>query len=166
MLAFGPGSGFRHLAGLLPLPPEKEIPELPERISRRSKFLHELLLSKYHVDELYDALFVNRAKDLGLALGAFDRTFIDGLGVNGAGLLTRAISVISMWWDKWFIDGLVNLVARIVWILSTPVRMLETGRVSTYAVWIVLGVLLFLGYYLHSPESPCTACCIWRAVLP
>jgi NADH-quinone oxidoreductase subunit L len=124
-------------------------PELPERISKRSGFIHQLLLSKYYVDELYDALFVNRAKDLGLALGAFDRTIINGVGVDGAGLLTRALSVISAWWDKWFVDGLVNLVARIVWILSTPVRMLETGRFSTYAVWIVVGVLLFLGYYLH-----------------
>ena len=47
------------------------------------------------------------------------------------------------------IDGLVNLAARIVWILSYPVRMLQSGRVSNYALLIVLGVLLFLGYYLH-----------------
>ncbi len=41
------------------------------------------------MDEIYDALFVNRTKDLGIALGAFDRNVIDGLGVNGAGWLTR-----------------------------------------------------------------------------
>ena len=54
-----------------------------------------------------------------------------------------------MWYDKWIIDGLVNLAARIVWIFSYPVRMLQSGRVSNYALWIVVGVLLFLGYYLH-----------------
>jgi hypothetical protein len=43
----------------------------------------------------------------------------------------------------------VNLAARIVWIFSYPVRMLQSGRVGNYALWIVLGVLLFLGYYLH-----------------
>ena len=54
-----------------------------------------------------------------------------------------------MVWDKWIVDGLVNLAARIVWILSYPVRMLQSGRVANYALLIVLGVLLFLGYYLH-----------------
>ena len=43
----------------------------------------------------------------------------------------------------------MNLVARIVWILSYPVRMLQSGRVANYALLIVLGVLLFLGYYLR-----------------
>ena len=45
-------------------------------------------------------------------------------------------------------DGLVNLVARIVWVLSYPVRMVQTGLVQSYALLIVVGVLLFLGYYL------------------
>jgi NADH-quinone oxidoreductase subunit L len=84
-----------------------------------------------------------------LALGSFDLGIINGLGVDGAGWLTRAFSTVSMWWDKWIVDGLVNLAARIVWILSYPVRMLQSGRVSNYALLIVLGVLLMLGYSLH-----------------
>jgi hypothetical protein len=86
---------------------------------------------------------------LALTLGSFDRGVIDGLGVNGAGWLTRATSLVSAWWDKWIIDGILNLGARIVWALSIPVRMLQSGRVGNYALWIVLGVLLFLGYYLR-----------------
>jgi NADH-quinone oxidoreductase subunit L len=123
--------------------------DIPESIAARFSGIYTLLLNKYYVDQIYDAMFVNRAKDLGLALGAFDRGVINGLGVDGAGWLTRTISVISMWYDKWIIDGLVNLAARIVWIFSYPVRMLQSGRVSNYALWIVVGVLLFLGYYLH-----------------
>ena len=41
-----------------------------------------------------------------------------------------------MVWDTWIVDGLVNLAARIVWVLSYPVRMLQTGRVSRYALLI------------------------------
>jgi len=33
--------------------------------------------------------------------------------------------------------------------LSIPVRMLQGGRVANYALWMVLGVLVFLGYYLR-----------------
>ena len=46
--------------------------ELPAKIAKSLGF-YELVYHKYYVDEIYDALFVNRAKDLGLALGAFDR---------------------------------------------------------------------------------------------
>jgi NADH-quinone oxidoreductase subunit L len=101
------------------------------------------------VDQIYDAMFVNRAKDLGTTLGAFDVGVINGVGVNGVGWLTRFASSFEMVWDKWVIDGLVNLAARIVWILSYPVRMIQSGRVSNYALLIVVGVLIFLGYFLR-----------------
>ncbi len=125
-------------------------PEVPEKIAAASPFLYKLLYNKYYVDQIYDAMFVNRTKDLALTLGSFDRGVINGLGVDGAGWLTRVTSRISMVWDSWIVDGLVNLAARIVWVLSYPVRMLQTGRVSRYALFMLFGVLIFLGYYLHS----------------
>lgn len=125
-------------------------PEVPGKIAASSGFLYTLLYNKYYVDQIYDAMFVNRTKDLALTLGAFDRGVINGIGVDGAGWLTRITSRISMVWDSWIVDGLVNLAARIVWVLSYPVRMLQTGRVSRYALFMLLGVLIFLGYYLRS----------------
>jgi NADH-quinone oxidoreductase subunit L len=124
-------------------------PAIPETLAQKSGGLYRLIYNKYYVDQIYDAMFVNRSKDLGTTLGAFDRGVIDGLFVNGAGWVTRATSSVSMVWDKWIIDGLVNLAARIVWIFSYPVRMIQSGRVSNYALLIVLGVLVFLGYYLR-----------------
>ena len=125
-------------------------PEVPEKIAASSPFLYRLLYNKYYVDQIYDAMFVNRVKDLALTLGSFDVGIINGLGVDGAGWLTRVSSRISMIWDSWIVDGLVNLAARIVWVLSYPVRMLQTGRVSRYALFMLLGVLIFLGYYLRA----------------
>jgi NADH-quinone oxidoreductase subunit L len=122
-------------------------PGLPDQVATKLGGLYRLVYRKYYVDEIYDALFVNRAKDLGTTLGAFDANVIDGLGVDGAGWLTRFTSRLSIWWDTWIVDGLVNLAARIVWLFSYPVRMVQTGIVSNYALLIVLGVLLFLGYY-------------------
>jgi len=125
-------------------------PEVPEQIEAKYPFLYKLLYNKYYVDQIYDAMFVNRTKDLALTLGSFDVGIINGLGVDGAGWLTRVTSRISMIWDSWIVDGLVNLAARIVWVLSYPVRMLQSGRVSRYALFMLFGVLIFLGYYLHS----------------
>jgi NADH-quinone oxidoreductase subunit L len=123
-------------------------PEVPEKIAAASPFLYRLLYNKYYVDQIYDAMFVNRVKDLALTLGAFDVNFINGLGVDGTGWVTRITSSISGTWDSWIVDGLVNLAARIVWLFSWPVRMLQTGRVARYALFMLLGVLIFLGYYL------------------
>jgi NADH-quinone oxidoreductase subunit L len=129
-------------------------PEVPDTVAARWSGAYRLLYNKYYVDQIYDALFVNRTKDLGTALGAFDRNVIDGAGVNGAALVTRIISRISMWWDKWIVDGLVNLSARIVWIFSWPVRLIQTGAVSGYALMIVVGLIALLGYYLHLVRLP------------
>ncbi len=89
-------------------------PEVPQKNRRGLPFLYKLLYNKYYVDQLYDAMFVNRVKDLALTLGAFDVKFINGLGVDGAGWVTRITSSISGIWDSWIVDGLVNLAARIV----------------------------------------------------
>ena len=123
-------------------------PEVPDKIAAASPFLYRLLYNKYYVDQLYDAMFVNRMKDLALTLGSFDVNIINGLGVDGSGWVTRITSSISGIWDSWIVDGLVNLAARIVWLFSWPVRMLQTGRVARYALFMLFGVLIFLGYYL------------------
>ncbi len=126
-----------------------EKPKMHEKIAAAWPRLHNLLMHKYYVDEIYDALFVNRIKDLSTAFGLFDAKIIDGVAINGSAALTRFFSGISMWWDKWIIDGLVNLVGKFTRGLSTPVRMLQTGVFSTYAVWIMIGIVVLLGYYGH-----------------
>src|SRR5580658_6516552 len=123
--------------------------DLPAKIEKKLNGLYELVYHKYYVDQTYDALFVNRTKDLGLALGSFDRNIIDGLGVNGVGWMTRFISLVSMWWDTWLVDGSVRLGARIVWLLSFPVRMIQDGEMQDYMLLIVVGLIGFMAYYFH-----------------
>ncbi|MFB3922771.1 MAG: NADH-quinone oxidoreductase subunit L [Terriglobia bacterium] len=122
-------------------------PGIPERVAAAAGPVYRTVLNKYYVDELYDALFVNRVKDIGNAAGAFDLAVIDG-GVNGAGWTTRMTAEASRLWDLWVIDGLVNVLAFVTKVLSYPARILQTGVVQTYAWFIVLGVLVFMGYYL------------------
>src|ERR1700693_685941 len=122
---------------------------LADKLAASWSGLYGLLSHKYYMDEIYDALFVNRTKDLATALGMFDRGVIDGLGVNGSAALTRFICVVSMWWDTWIVDGLVGLTGTLVRLTSYPVRFLQTGRLQSYALVIVLGTLLLLGYYLR-----------------
>jgi NADH-quinone oxidoreductase subunit L len=122
-------------------------PALADRAATRAAPVHRVLLHKYYVDEIYDALFVHRVKDLGSMLAAFDLGVVDG-GVNGVGWFTRASAELSRLWDIWVIDGLVNVMAFLVKLLSYPAKILQTGLVQTYAWFITLGVLAFMAYYL------------------
>ncbi len=119
----------------------------PELVAAKWPRVYDLLLHKYYVDELYDTLIVNRVKDLGTWLGVFDAKVIDGLGVDGTGWLMRYASKVSMWWDKWVIDGLLNLVAKLTQLFSYPVRLLQTGKFSNYAMLILVGLAVLLAYY-------------------
>ena len=121
----------------------------PELVASRRPALYRLLLHKYYVDEIYDAAVVERTKDLGTLLGRFDANVIDGVGVNGAGWLARFGSTLSMWWDKWIIDGLLNFGAKMMQLFSYPVRLLQTGLFSSYAMLILLGLVVLLAYYGH-----------------
>jgi NADH-quinone oxidoreductase subunit L len=122
-------------------------PEFPSRVAARLGPAHYSLSNKFFVDELYDALFVNRVKDLGNALAAFDLGVVDG-SVNGVGWSTRLTAEASRLWDIWVIDGFVNVLGMVVKMFSYPVRIIQTGVVQTYAWLIVLGVAAFMAYYL------------------
>jgi NADH-quinone oxidoreductase subunit L len=123
--------------------------DLPHKIAKSLGRFYQLVYHKYYVDEIYDAMFVNRTKDLGLALGAFDQRVIDGAGVNGASWLTRFISRLSIWWDTWIVDGSVRLGARMVWLFSFPTRMIQDGLVQSYMLLIVVGLIGLLTYCFH-----------------
>jgi NADH-quinone oxidoreductase subunit L len=121
--------------------------------------VYQTLYNKWYVDEAYDYLFTGRRKLGPLRLGAmgageaawaFDANFVDG-GVNGAGWLTRAIGVLSTWWDKWIIDGLlVNGIAIVTRLASYPVRLVQWGLVQWYALVMVAGILGLILYYVFA----------------
>ncbi len=123
--------------------------EIPDRLAARFRGAYTLLLHKYYVDEIYDAMFVNRTKDLALALGEFDAEVIDGAGVNGVGWATRMLSRVSMWWDTYIVDGSVRAGSRLVWMASLPARMVQSGYLQSYMLLIVIGLAGVLGYYFY-----------------
>jgi NADH-quinone oxidoreductase subunit L len=123
-------------------------PEAPELVRQRAAPIYNVLYNKWYVDEIYDFLFVNGlGKGGGTVLSRFDSRIVDG-GVNGAGWLTRFTSTLSVWWDTWIVDGAVRLLAFSVKMASYPMRIVQSGYLQSYALFIVAGVALALGYYL------------------
>jgi NADH-quinone oxidoreductase subunit L len=89
--------------------------------------IHTLVEHKYYVDELYDRVFVRP----GLALARFLNDIV----------------------EPRVIDGAVNGIADFFLLEAREFRLIQTGRVGTYALWtlggaigVVLVVAAFLGY--------------------
>jgi NADH-quinone oxidoreductase subunit L len=97
-------------------------PQLPKRLAESKKGLYQLIYNKYYVDEIYQVLFVNSLKNLGMGLW-------------------RGV-------DDFIIDGTVNGIAYLIGWLSTLIRRIQTGLVQHYAFSMMVGGIIILAYYL------------------
>jgi NADH-quinone oxidoreductase subunit L len=95
-------------------------PGEPDRWAARFPGAYRLLLNKYYVDELYDALFVEPVR--------------------------RAAIWLWRWFDDPVVDGLVNGIGALVQASSRLLRHAQTGYVMTYVLSFLVGVVTILGY--------------------
>ena len=72
---------------------------------------------------------------------------VEGMTCGGCARSVKS-AIVSGWWDRWIVDGLVTFVGAFVKTFSWPVRVLQTGYVQNYAMVMLLGVLFFVGYVL------------------
>ena len=96
-------------------------PALATSLRERFGGFHRLLEHKYWVDEVYDTIVV------------------------------QPFMAASQWlwrvWDSMVVDGLVNGVGLTLELGSGMLKLVQTGFVGTYALWIALGVIaLFLHF--------------------
>ena len=98
-------------------------PELPEKITAKARPLYNLVYNKYYVDELNDAFIVGP---------------------------TKVISEHLLWHvvDEKLIDGSVNGIAQTSKGIGQVMRRLQSGFLSYYGLWIVIGTVAILGYLL------------------
>lgn len=118
-------------------------PGMADRFVEKFRGFYRLVYRKYLVDELYDALFVNRTKDLGNACFFLDSKFVDG-AVNGTAATTRGTATLSSLFDKYIVDGLVNFIGWINMRLNRIATSFQTGLVQRYALAAVVGIVVFI----------------------
>ncbi len=123
-------------------------PGSADRVTGKIRGIYTLVFRKYYVDELYDALFVHRTKNLGDACFFVDSKFVDG-AVNGTAATTRGTAIISKTFDMYVVDGLVNLVGWVNMLLNRVATSFQTGLVQRYALAAVFGIVVFILIYYN-----------------
>jgi NADH-quinone oxidoreductase subunit L len=99
-------------------------PEMPDAFAARFPGAYQFLADKGYIDEMYDASVVQPIK---------------------------ALSEHVLWkGDAIVIDGAVNGTGQIVVEAGALVRQFQTGSVRTYAVSVLFGAVVIVGYYLWS----------------
>jgi NADH-quinone oxidoreductase subunit L len=97
-------------------------PQTPHRLVARFPKAYKLLYNKYYVDEIYNAAFVN--------------PLVDGS------------RIVYDNFDLKVIDGTVNGTAAATGFAGKILGFFQSGLVKDYALVILLGVVIFLGYLL------------------
>jgi NADH-quinone oxidoreductase subunit L len=133
----------------------RDKPETAKKLAESWPVAHRTLLNKYYVDEIYGEVFVQGlALEGGRTLHALDRFVVDGgdgevrpgFGVNGVAWACRDITAkLSDFFDRWIVDGLVNLVAWVLDATSYAFRAVQNGLVQHYALVMLIGVFLIIG---------------------
>jgi NADH-quinone oxidoreductase subunit L len=115
--------------------------------AKRFPAVQRILVNKYYVDEFYDATVVRGFWATARGLFAFDSRVIDGFFVNGARNLTVLVSMLSGLFDRYVVDGVVNLVGWVLGRFSYLFRRVQTGYVSNYALVLALGMFALVCLY-------------------
>jgi len=115
--------------------------------ARRFPALHQLLVNKYWIDEIYDRTVVQGTWSAAHNLYRFDARVVDGV-VNGTRHATVGTSLLSGFFDKYVVDGLVNLSAWFTRAWSFFVRRLQTGVVSQYALVMAVGMFALVCFWV------------------
>jgi NADH-quinone oxidoreductase subunit L len=117
---------------------------VPATVAAKFPRVYRIVYNKYYVDELYQATVLRGTALLARGLAIFDGTVIDGL-VNGVAAVGRFICNVEGAFDRYLVDGAVNLVADSVIRLGRQFRRLQTGRIQHYLYAAVAGALVVIG---------------------
>jgi len=113
----------------------------PADVRKQFSPIYTALWNKWYFDELYDWLFVRPTHVISNWIAGIDRNWIDWI-IDGIAALTRAFA--ELWEriaDRTVVDGIANGLAAWTYGLGASLKVLQTGRLRQYVMFIVLGAI-------------------------
>jgi NADH-quinone oxidoreductase subunit L len=98
--------------------------DIPDQLAERFADLYRILIHKYYVDEFYNWLIVRPVRIVSekFLWPVVDAGAIDNILVNGTGETTASV--------------------------GNVLRRIQSGNITSYATWVLLGAVLWLLYIL------------------
>lgn len=116
----------------------------PHEIRKRFSTVYDFLVDKWRFDTLYDVMFVNPVHVVAAWCVGFDRNVLDPI-LHSAAKLTVLTSNWDRKFDETIVDGLVNLVGTVTHQVGVSMKVVQTGRLRQYVMWIGVGVVVLFG---------------------
>ena len=111
-----------------------------EQMKNQLSGVHGFLANKWHFDDLYDALFMKPAHKVAAFCAWFDKTVFDSI-LHGSAKLVVLVSQWDRIFDVKVVDGFVNLLGTSTQSVGRSFKVVQTGRLRQYVMFIVLGVV-------------------------
>jgi NADH-quinone oxidoreductase subunit L len=111
--------------------------------------IHRFLVHKWWFDELYSLLLVRPVLRISGWAAGFDKRGIDWL-VDHLAISVTVVARFDDWFDRVFVDRFVNLAAQWTYVIGLRLRVLQTGNIRQYVMWLAVGtVMLFVFMSLY-----------------
>jgi len=107
----------------------------------------DMALSNFGLDLVYKKIIVATTVKVSNGTQYFDRKWIDGL-IHLTAYSQVAVAHFIGWWDKSIIDGSVNGLAMVAKGTGSITRSLSSGKIQSYILWAMLGLLIFIVWIL------------------
>ena len=118
-----------------------------DKLEERFRKLHTFSLNKWYFDELYEKTVIGGTLLASKGFALFDNYIIDGI-VNLSAAINRIAGQAIGIFDNVVIDGAVNLVASVTGYAGGILKKLQTGRVQSYVVFALLGLLILFFVFI------------------
>ncbi len=124
----------------------------PDDIRRQAGGVYDFLVDKWRFDTLYDVAFVRPCHIVASWCQGFDQKVLDVV-LHASAAITIVVSKWERTFDEGMVDGLVNLIGNSTTNFGRSLRVVQTGRLRQYVMWIAVGVVvLFAALFTALPK--------------
>ena len=116
----------------------------PHQIRTQFSSVYDFLVDKWRFDGLYNVMFVAPVHVIAQWCVNVDKKVLDPI-LHGAASMTVIASKWDRLFDETFIDGIVNMVGSVTYSAGHSLKVIQTGRLRQYILWIAVGVIVLFG---------------------
>lgn len=103
----------------------------------------KLSFSGWHLDAIYEKVFVSGYLKFSHLINRFDDRIVDGI-INGIGISGVVLAKLIGFIDRFLVDGLVNLMGAVSKSVGQLLTKTQSPQIQRQILWLILALILIL----------------------